>query len=94
MSPDEVVAEERQRRTAKRLRLIQQMNDRLRKPTDDELRSLREHGAESWGEYITDQADNSGMRISTAFSLFTMLGEDEAFDGFVTHMEDAEGMEE
>ena len=73
---------------SKRAARIASMNARLKTPTPDELRSLQEHGAESWGEYIYDMAENFGVRIQTAFSLFDMLGENEAFDGFVTSMED------
>lgn len=80
--------------TAKRQATIDAINKRLKPPTESELRSLKEKGAESWGEYICEMAANCGVSVGNAFQLFNMLGEDEAFDGFVTHMEDNEGMDE
>ena len=71
------------------------MNAKLKPPTADELRTLKqEHNCESWGEYICDMADNYGISVDMAFQAFDMLGESEAFDGFVTEMEDAEGHDE
>lgn len=78
---------------ARRERSIAAINRRLPPPTPDELRSLKEHDAESWGEYIVGKADEFGASVSNAFTLFELLGPTEAFDGFVTSLEDG-GMEE
>lgn len=72
-------------------KLIQGINARLTPPTPDEARTLTdEFGCASWGEYIVDQAENTGVRVGTALAIFDMLGPSEAFDGFVTSLEDAE----
>lgn len=73
-------------------RAVALINKRLPAPTDGELASLKEHGAESWGEYIAEKAAEADISVGTAFSLFQMLGPSEAFDGFVTSLEDAEMM--
>ncbi len=65
------------------------LNKRVETPTADELRSLKEHHCESWGEWIVDQAENNGISISDAYGIWQMLGPSEAFDGFVTSCEDA-----
>ncbi len=80
-------------RSARRQRSIDAINRRLPPPTEDEMRSLREHDAESWGEYIVNIADDCGVSASKAFLAFEMLGPSEAFDGLVTTIEDG-GMEE
>ncbi len=80
-------------RSARRQRSIDAINRRLPPPTDDEMRSLREHDAESWGEYIVGMARECGVSVSNAFAAFEILGPTEAFDGFVTTIEDG-GMEE
>ena len=81
-------------RKAKRERTIAAINARTKPPTEDQLRSLREHGCDNWGQYFCDQADNVGMSVNKAFAAFSMLGEEEAFDGFVTTLEDEGGDEE
>ncbi len=69
--------------------VIAKMNARCKPPTEDELKALRqEHHCESWGEYICMMADEYGASVQGAFTLFDMLGENEAFDGFVTELED------
>jgi len=82
------------KRHAKRLRTIDAINRKLAPPSPENLKALQEHDCETWGEYIANCADNAGMSLTTAFQLFDMLGESEAFDGFVTSMEDAESAEE
>jgi hypothetical protein len=79
---------------AKRQTLIDKINARLKPPSEDDLKRMREDGCESWGEWIASVADNNNMRISAAYAIFQMLGETEAFDGFVTSCEDAAGDEE
>lgn len=54
-----------------------------------DLREAAE-GATTWGEYVRGHAENSGLDFDAAWALFDMLGESEAFDGFVTAVEDAE----
>jgi len=76
-------------RATKRLKTIATINGRLKPPTEGELKSLSERHCESWGEYICTEAENAGVHVNVAYNLFQMLGEDEAFDGFVTHLEDA-----
>jgi hypothetical protein len=46
-------------------------------------------GAETWGEYVQNQAENTGVSFDEAWMMFEMLGESEAFDGFVTTLEDS-----
>jgi hypothetical protein len=75
-------------RSARRMKFINRVNAKLPAPTEDELLSLKEHDAESWGEYLCDLADNMGTRRSTALLAFEMLGPSEAFDGLVTTLED------
>ncbi len=75
--------------TPARRNLIAKMDAKLKPPTEDELKTLRqEHHCESWGEYICMMADDYGASAQGAFNLFDMLGENEAFDGFVTDLED------
>lgn len=80
--------------SAKRQRIIAQINAKEKAPSAEDLRCLKEHGAESWGEYVVDKAEEAGVRVSMAYSLFSLLGPSEAFDGFVTEMEDAAMMAE
>ena len=44
--------------------------------------------AQTWGAWIVDNADGAGASLCTAVTLFDMLGPDEAFDGFVTNLQD------
>ena len=55
-------------------------------PADRE--ALAEFGCSSWTEYVRQQADNFGVPFDTAACLFSLLGKSEAFDGFVTMLED------
>ena len=80
--------------SAKRQRIIAQINAKEKAPSAEDLRCLKEHGCESWGEYVVNQAEEQGVSISNAYSLFSLLGPSEAFDGFVTELEDAAMMAE
>ena len=42
----------------------------------------------NWKEYVTEQADNFGVSFETAWELFDILGPNEAYDGFITMLED------
>jgi hypothetical protein len=75
--------------TESRQKYIAALNKRVETPTADELRSLKEHNCETWGEWIVDQADNNGISVGDAYGIWQMLGPSEAFDGFVTSCEDA-----
>jgi hypothetical protein len=44
---------------------------------------------ETWEEYIYQICDDYGVSSSTGRMIFDMLGSTEAFDGFLTTMEDA-----
>lgn len=49
--------------------------------------------AQTWGAWIVDNAEEYGVAMRTAITLFDLLGPDEAFDGFVTGLQDAEEAE-
>lgn len=49
--------------------------------------------AQTWGAWIVDNAEECGVAVRTAITLFDLLGPDEAFDGFVTGLQDAEEAE-
>lgn len=68
--------------------MTHQIDDLLRPPTPKEAQTLRARGASTWGEYIADKAAENGLTIREAFKLFQALGEDEAFDGFVSACRD------
>jgi len=42
----------------------------------------------NWKEYVRNEAANFGVPFSEAWMLFEMLGPNEAYDGFITMMED------
>lgn len=50
--------------------------------------AYRERGYESLGEYVAGVADDYGVNYGGAWMAFSMLGPGEAFDGFVTTLED------
>ncbi len=75
---------------SKKDRQIAWMNKRCKSPTDDDLKALKENNAESWGEYIWNCAEENEVKLSTAWALFELLGEIEAFDGFVTELQDCD----
>jgi len=51
----------------------------------------QQNGFANRKEYLIDLADNLGIDKSIVFSLASMLGESEDFDGLVTSLEDYEG---
>jgi hypothetical protein len=51
----------------------------------------QEYGYANREEYLIDLADSLGIDRSIVFSLASMLGESEDFDGLVTSLEDYEG---
>lgn len=50
----------------------------------------QEHGYKDRREYLETLADEYGMDKSTVFSIASILGKDEDFDGLVTTLEDGE----
>lgn len=61
------------------------------------LKEARGHGlteAETWEEYVQMKAEENGISFDIALTIFSMLGPTEAFDGFITSLEDAADMEE
>jgi hypothetical protein len=44
--------------------------------------------ADSWEQYVQEKADEFEVDFDTAWALFQTLGPSEAFDGFVTMLED------
>jgi len=54
---------------------------------------LRENGYNSLKEYLQDLADEYDVPYSVVVSLYNCLGESELFDGLVSAVQDAEGME-
>jgi hypothetical protein len=47
-----------------------------------------ENGYNSRKHYLTELADDMGLPTSTVFSMASMLGSNEDFDGLVTELED------
>jgi hypothetical protein len=61
------------------------------------LAEARENGATTcatWEEYIQEKADEFGTSLERATMIFDLLGSTEAFDGFITTMEDVSDEEE
>lgn len=52
------------------------------------LDNVKEAGYDSVREYVQCMAEDYGVPIDIARSLFNMLGYSEAFDGFVNALED------
>ena len=50
----------------------------------------QENGFENRREYLEDLADNFGIDVQTVFTLASILGSNEDFDGLVTSLEDLE----
>ena len=44
----------------------------------------------NWREYVKEEAENFGVPFREAWALFQMLGPNEAYDGFITMLEDME----
>ncbi len=58
---------------------------------DSILRTAQKNGiteAKNWREYVKGVADEYGVDFDTAWTIFDLLGPSEAFDGFVTTIED------
>jgi len=47
-----------------------------------------------WEKYVQECADEYGVDVSVAMALFEVLGENEAYDGFLTALEDVAMMGE
>lgn len=54
---------------------------------------LRENGYNSLGCYLQDLADEYDVPYSVVVSLYRLLGESELFDGLISAVQDAEGMD-
>jgi hypothetical protein len=54
---------------------------------------LRENGYNSLKEYLQDLADEYDVPYSVVVSLYNFLGESELFDGLISAVQDAEGMD-
>ena len=57
------------------------------------IKALRENGYNSLKEYLQDLADEYDVPYSVVVSLHNCLGESELFDGLVSAVQDAEGMD-
>lgn len=84
-------------REQKRRNAIAQLNRRFPVKEQHNRQHLLELGygdPTGWGEHIVATADDAGMSRGQAAMLFDLLGESEAFDGFVTGCEDHASGEE
>lgn len=54
---------------------------------------LRKNGYDGLKEYLQDLADEYDVPYSVVVSLYSCLGESELFDGLVSAVQDAEGMD-
>lgn len=54
---------------------------------------LRENGYNSLKEYLQDLANEYDVPYSVVVSLYNCLGESELFDGLISAVQDAEGMD-
>ena len=57
------------------------------------MQVLKENGYDNIKEYLHDLADEYDVPYSVVVSLYQLLGEQELFDGLVSAVQDAEGME-
>ncbi len=57
------------------------------------IKALRENGYDGLKEYLHDLSDEYDVPYSVVVSLYQLLGEQELFDGLVSAVQDAEGME-
>jgi hypothetical protein len=88
---DAIVPRTREERRASAIRIL---NARFGVPSTEAMESLKAYGiadVSGWGEWIVSQADDMGCKRSKAAMLFDLLGPSEAFDGFVTALEDCDG---
>ena len=54
---------------------------------------LRENGYDGLKEYLHDLSDEYDVPYSVVVSLYQLLGEQELFDGLISAVQDAEGMD-
>ena len=57
------------------------------------LKALKENDYNNLKEYLQDLADEYDVPYSVVVSLYQLLGESELFDGLVSAVQDAEGMD-
>ena len=57
------------------------------------MQVLKENGYDNIKEYLHDLADEYDVPYSVVVSLYQLLGEQELFDGLVSAVQDAEGMD-
>lgn len=57
------------------------------------LEALKENGYNSLKEYLQDLSNEYDVPYSVVVSLYQLMGESELFDGLVSAVQDAEGME-
>ncbi len=57
------------------------------------IKALRENGYDDLKEYLHDLSDEYDVPYSVVVSLYQLLGESELFDGLVSTVQDAEGMD-
>jgi hypothetical protein len=57
------------------------------------MEALRENGYNSLKEYLQDLADEYDVPYSVVVSFYQLLGKSELFDGLVSAVQDAEGMD-
>ena len=57
------------------------------------IQVLKESGYDNIKEYLHDLADEYDVPYSVVVSLYQLLGESELFDGLVSAVQDAEGMD-
>ena len=84
-------------REQKRASAIAQLNRRFPVAEQHDRVILQELGMADptgWGEWIVQNADDAGMSRGNAAMLFDLLAPSEAFDGFVTAVEDGQNGEE
>jgi hypothetical protein len=57
------------------------------------LEVLKENGYNSLEEYLQDLADEYGVPLYVVKEIYMLYGESELFDGLVSAVQDAEGMD-
>ena len=72
-----------------RIIALQRIKNRV---SDETQYILNSRGYKTLTDYIEDIADEMGADYETAWALYSMLGETELFDGFVSGLEDCAGM--
>jgi hypothetical protein len=58
---------------------------------DGDILLAKGYDPRSWAPYIIAQADDCGVSVSRALTIWSAFGPTEAFDGFVTTLQDMEG---